>query len=787
MREKKIKINTFEDLLNLYDEQFLRAAYKLLLDRYPDPQGLDFYLNKLQSGTHKIQILEQLSRSKEAKNTHSHISIKKVIRRHKLKKFPFMGWLTLSNEEVQKLIEFQVAEIDQVHHDKLNELKADSTKKNDITDQEETFTELITTINDERNSYLARITEQQTTIEILRQASQNQLSPLTATPLLSDELVIIAGIPFDDIGGGQRAAQLARCALKTGRKVIYLYVFQKFDFNLNQPTQSHISINGLTHLPIDSINPSKLLELISSNATLIVEIPHFKALPYIEIAKLRGINTVFELIDDWETSLGGDWFHPDIYNQIVMTADTVTASAKLLLEQLVNLGRSDALYLPNAANEYIFDQYKSYACPDDFPARAHGKKFALYFGSLYGEWFAWDFVITAALQNPKLDILLIGDNPGKKDLPANIHFLGSKNIDELPNYLAYTDIALLPFVPGKISNAVSPIKVFEYLFAGKPIIATPLPEIKNYPGVFFADNPQQFAKLCSSTAAHPKQLQNQDTFISKNSWFNRLDKLLISNQPEKFRASVSAIILIHNNKNIIARCLESLLANGEHFLKEIIVIDNKSSDGGAEFVEKSFPSVKVFSNSVNGCSSGRNLGADFASGKYLAFFDSDQWFTCSFFFREALSILDKDASIGAIGWAAGWFDTTRSDLGGMITDYCPNRGMNDTALIKGYRADIGYLGTGGLFLPKSVFDATDGFDTFYDPTCFEDTDLSFQIKKLDLKICFRDLTGIRHQPHQTTNADLVKNDYIDIFTRNSQYFKNKWAGYPDFFIDYLFY
>ena len=158
MREKKIKINTFEDLLNLYDEQFLRAAYKLLLDRYPDPQGLDFYLNKLQSGTHKIQILEQLSRSKEAKNTHSHISIKKVIRRHKLKKFPFMGWLTLSNEEVQKLIEFQVAEIDQVHHDKLNELKADSTKKNDITDQEETFTELITTINDERNSYLARIT-----------------------------------------------------------------------------------------------------------------------------------------------------------------------------------------------------------------------------------------------------------------------------------------------------------------------------------------------------------------------------------------------------------------------------------------------------------------------------------------------------------------------------------------------------------------------------------------------------------------------------------------------------
>jgi GT2 family glycosyltransferase len=173
---------------------------------------------------------------------------------------------------------------------------------------------------------------------------------------------------------------------------------------------------------------------------------------------------------------------------------------------------------------------------------------------------------------------------------------------------------------------------------------------------------------------------------------------------------------------------------------------------GADFVIKNFPNVKVVKNPVNGCASGRNLGVSLAKGKYLDFCDSDQWFTSSSFFVEALHILSRDASVGVVGWAAGWFDRTRSDLGGMIADYSQNRAMNFDALFNGYRADVGYLGTGGFFVPKSVFDATGGFDSFYDPNCFEDTDMSFQIKKLGLKVCYRDLTGIRHQPHQTTNA-----------------------------------
>jgi len=601
--------------------------------------------------------------------------------------------------------------------------------------------------------------------------------------VLEDDLVIIAGVPFDDVGGGQRSAQLARCALKTGRRVTYIHIYKKFDFEVNAYVDSHISIFGLDHFHIDEISPEKLLRCISSNSTLLIELPHPAALPYLKAFSYSGMRTVFELIDDWETSLGGDWFNMGVYRDFVEKAESVVGTARLLVERLRNLGRADALYLPNAANEYIFDKYKNYQRPKDLPADGY---IGLYFGSLYGEWFAWEFLEEAAHNNPGIKFVLIGDRPQREHLPKNIILLGPKQIDELPAYLAYSDFTLLPFTPGKISDAVSPIKVFEYLFAGKPVVSTNLPEINGYPGLIIKNTPAEYSAACAEVVKADCGKLNalNDNFIWENSWFSRLDKITLKNKKTRFEKSVSVIILIHNNIKIIERTLSSLLCHCTDYIKEIIVVDNCSVDGGAQLVREKFPSVLVVSNPVNGCASGRNLGLQSATGKYISFFDSDQWFTSSSCFDEALSILDRDANVGAIGWAAGWFDASRDDFGGMITDYCPNRGMNAQAIRKGYRSDVAYLGTGGFFARAAVIRSTQGFDVAYDPTCFEDTDMSLQIKDLGLDICYRDLTGIRHQPHQTTSASGGSDAYVKLFKRNADYFREKWKHRSDLFIDY---
>ena len=52
---------------------------------------------------------------------------------------------------------------------------------------------------------------------------------------------------------------------------------------------------------------------------------------------------------------------------------------------------------------------------------------------------------------------------------------------------------MLPFVLNPITHAVSPLKLFEYLAAGKPVVSTPLVEVSRYPVVLLAQDPQAFA------------------------------------------------------------------------------------------------------------------------------------------------------------------------------------------------------------------------------------------------------------------------------------------------------
>jgi FkbM family methyltransferase len=56
------------DLLNLYDEQFVHAAYRSILGRRPDPEGFQYYSNRVRQGVSKLDIIRQLCSSNEAKS-----------------------------------------------------------------------------------------------------------------------------------------------------------------------------------------------------------------------------------------------------------------------------------------------------------------------------------------------------------------------------------------------------------------------------------------------------------------------------------------------------------------------------------------------------------------------------------------------------------------------------------------------------------------------------------------------------------------------------------------------
>ena len=79
---------------------------------------------------------------------------------------------------------------------------------------------------------------------------------------------------------------------------------------------------------------------------------------------------------------------------------------------------------------------------------------------------------------------------GLIDLP-NVIFTGKKNIAELPAYLRYVDVCIIPFLCNQLTRSIYPLKINEYLSAGKPVVSTTFSEdILSFNDVIYASDDQ---------------------------------------------------------------------------------------------------------------------------------------------------------------------------------------------------------------------------------------------------------------------------------------------------------
>ncbi|PMQ14345.1 putative glycosyltransferase EpsH [Pseudomonas sp. AD21] len=588
-----------------------------------------------------------------------------------------------------------------------------------------------------------------------------------AAKLRDEEIVIFASHAFQSLGGHHRPAQLARAALSAGHRVIYITQAQSDRSNSFAAQQCA----GLSQLCLSELSVEKLFSQLSENSVVLNFVLDSNVLAYLQFAQNRGLKVFLE-----STYLLNDPLvvSAPLFAEMASVVSAICVASTQTAAHIATVTNTPTLCIEMAASHTYFDIYRNYQAPHQYQGVSGTK--AIVFAPGEESNVDWAYVERIASLNPQITFFLLGAFNHSESFPANIVILPEECLNNANALIAHSDLLLSPFSKSIAGKTGLPQGIYAGAFLNKPIISSQEVNASQLNNFLYLPE----AEVLGDTSGRFPAILKNDLFVSQNSWLARLEALV----PAVSRHDVSVVILIHNNASIIARCLETLQQHCGAYIKEVIVVDNASSDGGAELVEQQFPEVKLIRNPENGCSSGRNLGAAHATGKYITFFDSDQWFTGASGFAEALSILERHASVGVIGWNAGWFDATRTDLGGMIADYCPNRAMNPQAIRDGYRSDIGFLGTSGFFMHRSVFDAIEGFDTFYDPTCFEDTDLCFQIRALGMEISFRDLSGIRHQPHQTTGADSGSDKYKALFLRNSAYFKGKWKHKPEYFVDY---
>jgi glycosyltransferase involved in cell wall biosynthesis len=158
-------------------------------------------------------------------------------------------------------------------------------------------------------------------------------------------------------------------------------------------------------------------------------------------------------------------------------ADVVLATSPEL-EARMRRHNPRTVLVPNAAD---YDHFSRRVAAAELPAELRGLPRPLigYVGEL-AAWFDTDLIQGLARRHPEWSIVLVGPATAevRRALPdANVHFLGRRPYSELPRYLAGFDCCLIPFRACPLTAAVSPVKLYEYLAAGKPVVSTPLPSV----------------------------------------------------------------------------------------------------------------------------------------------------------------------------------------------------------------------------------------------------------------------------------------------------------------------
>lgn len=120
-----------------------------------------------------------------------------------------------------------------------------------------------------------------------------------------------------------------------------------------------------------------------------------------------------------------------------------------------------------------------------------------YAGAL-DHWFDFESVVAAVERYPEWTFELIG-RPENSEVArlarySNVNIAGELPHQSLPGRMAQWDVAMIPFLRNELTEATNPIKLYEYLSAGLPVVSTRLPEAEQYRDlVYCADTPQQFA------------------------------------------------------------------------------------------------------------------------------------------------------------------------------------------------------------------------------------------------------------------------------------------------------
>jgi glycosyltransferase involved in cell wall biosynthesis len=258
-------------------------------------------------------------------------------------------------------------------------------------------------------------------------------------------------------------------------------------------------------------------EVDVARAIQIVELPFWWPVAR-RLRERPGWPLVYDCMDDH----AGFSFHSAeataLETGLIQGAEVVLASSRPLQAKIARSNR-EAVLLRNACDYEHFSTVTRQR--SDRPVIG-------YYGAI-ADWFDSDLVADLAERQPGWDFVLVGstfsaDVTRLRSLP-NVQLAGERPYAELPRWLSRFDVTLLPFRRTPLTEATNPVKAYEIMAAGLPLVSVPLPEILEFGDlVRLASTPADFERQIQATLADRDKalVERRRAFARQQTWDERI-------------------------------------------------------------------------------------------------------------------------------------------------------------------------------------------------------------------------------------------------------------------------
>jgi GT2 family glycosyltransferase/glycosyltransferase involved in cell wall biosynthesis len=460
---------------------------------------------------------------------------------------------------------------------------------------------------------------------------------------------------------------------------------------------------------------------------------------------------------------------------LLQGADLVLVSS-LVLEREARAHNQNVALVRNACD------YDHFAAITSRPSGA--RTVVGYYGAI-ADWFDSDLVADLAELRPDWDFVLVGStftaDLRRLSKLKNVRLPGEQPYAEIPRWLESFDVAIIPFRRVPLTEATNPVKAYEMLAAGKPVISVPIPEVVVLGDVVrTASTAAEFANEIEDAIANDSEQQRtvRKRFAAEHTWRARFETLQPLVRDAFPKASV--IIVTYNNVELNRLCLESLYATMDWPNAEVFVVDNASKDETPQFLDcirDTYPALTIILNDENrGFAAANNQALRLASG-------------------EILILLNND-TVTPRGWIAGLARHLRADPSIGILGPSTNAIGNEAMIPAGYddiaemprwvgqwvrehdgeTFDIAMLAMYCLAMRRDVFERVGLLDEQFGVGMFEDDDYAQRIRQEGLRVvCTRDV--FIHHWMKAAFGKIPNADYQKLFEKNRALYEAKWGGW----------